>query len=34
MKGQAAQVPPEAKPLFDYLVSKVEARIAELDGKK
>ncbi len=34
MQGQAGQVPPHAKPFFDYLLAKIQARIAELEGKK
>jgi predicted Zn-dependent peptidase len=34
MQAQAAQIPPQMKPMVDYIVSKVEARIAELEGKK
>lgn len=34
MQAQAAQVPPQMKPMLDYIVSKVEQRIAELEGKK
>ena len=34
MQGQAAQIPPQMKPMVDYIVSKVEQRIAELEGKK
>jgi hypothetical protein len=33
MGTQAAQVPPQMKPLLDYVVSKIEARIAELEKK-
>jgi predicted Zn-dependent peptidase len=33
MGAQAAQVPPQMKPLLDYVVAKVEARIAELEKK-
>jgi len=33
MSAQAAQVPPQMKPLLDYVVAKVEARIAELEKK-
>jgi len=32
MKAQAGQVPPQMKPMLDYIMSKVEARIAELEG--
>jgi predicted Zn-dependent peptidase len=36
MRGQASQVPPQMKPLFDFLLKKAEARLAELEkeGKK
>lgn len=35
MQAQAAQIPPQMKPMVDYIVSKVEKRIAELEaGKK
>jgi hypothetical protein len=34
MQAQAAQIPPQMKPVLDYIMSKVEARIAELEGKK
>jgi len=34
MQSQAAQIPPQMKPMVDYIMSKVEARIAELEGKK
>ena len=33
MGAQAAQVPPQMKPFLDYVVSKIEARIAELEKK-
>ncbi len=32
MGAQAAQVPPQMKPLIDFMVSKIEARLAELDA--
>jgi predicted Zn-dependent peptidase len=32
MGAQAAQVPPQMKPLLDYMVGKIEARLAELDS--
>jgi predicted Zn-dependent peptidase len=32
MGAQAAQVPPQMKPLLDYMVAKIEARLAELDA--
>jgi predicted Zn-dependent peptidase len=32
MGAQAAQVPPQMKPLLDYMVSKIEARLAELEA--
>ena len=32
MRGQSAQVPPDFKPMLNYLMSKLEARIAELEG--
>ncbi|MEY2714432.1 MAG: hypothetical protein RIT24_775, partial [Planctomycetota bacterium] len=35
MQAQAAQIPPQMKPMVDYIMSKVEKRIAELEaGKK
>ena len=36
MRGQAAQVPPQMKPIFDLLLKRAEARLAELEkeGKK
>jgi predicted Zn-dependent peptidase len=33
MGAQAAQVPPQMKPMLDFMVSKIEARIAELEKK-
>jgi len=33
MGAQAAQVPPQMKPMLDYMVSKIEARLAELEKK-
>ena len=33
MGAQSAQVPPQMKPFLDYVVSKIEARIAELEKK-
>jgi predicted Zn-dependent peptidase len=32
MQAQAAQVPPQMKPMFDFLTSKVEQRIGELEA--
>ncbi|MFN5496794.1 MAG: M16 family metallopeptidase [bacterium] len=32
MTAQAAQVPPQMKPIFDYIQTKIEARLAELDA--
>jgi len=32
MGAQAAQVPPQMKPLLDFMVSKIEARLAELEA--
>lgn len=34
MQAQAGQVPPEAKPLFDLILRRGQARLAELEGKK
>ena len=36
MRGQAAQVPPQMKPIFDLLLKRAEERLAELEkeGKK
>ena len=34
MQAQAAQIPPQMKPMVDYIMSKVESRIAELEGGK
>ena len=36
MRGQASQVPPQMKPLFDFLLKKAEERLTELakEGKK
>ena len=36
MRGQAGQVPAEAKPIFDLLLKRAEERLAELEkeGKK
>ena len=36
MRGQAGQVPPQMKPLFDLLLKKAEERLQELEkeGKK
>ncbi len=31
MRGQASMVPAEAKPLFDYILSELEAKVAELE---
>jgi hypothetical protein len=31
MGAQAEQVPPQMKPLLEYMVSKIEARLAELE---
>ncbi|MBP9948431.1 MAG: hypothetical protein KBH14_18630, partial [Vicinamibacteria bacterium] len=31
MRGQAGQVPPQMKPLFDLLMKKAEERVAELE---
>jgi predicted Zn-dependent peptidase len=33
MGAQAAQVPPQMKPMLEYMVSKIEARLAELEKK-
>ena len=33
MGAQAAQVPPQMKPVLEYMVSKIEARLAELEKK-
>jgi predicted Zn-dependent peptidase len=32
MTAQAAQVPPQMKPILDYIQTKIEARLAELDA--
>jgi predicted Zn-dependent peptidase len=32
MRSQSAEVPPDFKPMLNYLMSKLEARIAELEG--
>ena len=32
MTGQVSQVPPQMKPLFDYILSKIEERLAQLDA--
>jgi len=32
MQAQAAQIPPQMKPMVDYIMSKVEKRIAELEA--
>jgi hypothetical protein len=32
MTGQVSQVPPHMKPLFDYILSKIEERLAQLDA--
>ncbi|MDA0802263.1 MAG: pitrilysin family protein [Planctomycetota bacterium] len=32
MEAQGAQMPPEAKPLMDYVMKKAKARLAELEG--
>ncbi|MFM7051387.1 MAG: M16 family metallopeptidase [Planctomycetota bacterium] len=32
MKANAAQMPPQMKPIIEYVMSKVEARIAELEA--
>jgi hypothetical protein len=34
MQAQAAQIPPQMKPMVDYIMSKVEKRIAELESSK
>jgi hypothetical protein len=31
MGAQAEQVPPQMKPLLEYMISKIEARLAELE---
>jgi hypothetical protein len=33
MGAQVAQVPPQMKPVLEYMVSKIEARLAELEKK-
>jgi len=33
MEGQVANVPPQAKPIFDYLLNKLRARIQKLEAK-
>ncbi len=33
MEGQAAQVPPQAKPIFDYLLKKLRDRVQKLESK-
>ncbi|MDI9402602.1 MAG: pitrilysin family protein [Limnohabitans sp.] len=33
MSAQAAQIPPQMKPMVDFMASKIEARIAELEKK-
>ena len=33
MRGQAAQVPPQMKPMFDFMIGRIEARLAELEKK-
>jgi hypothetical protein len=32
MEAQVAQVPPQMKPMFDYMKKKIQARIAELEA--
>ena len=34
MQSQAEQVPPQMKPLFDFILAKIEARLAELEAGK
>jgi predicted Zn-dependent peptidase len=34
MNAQAAQLPPSMKPLVEYIMAKMEARLAELDAAK
>jgi hypothetical protein len=34
MQSQAEQVPPQMKPFFDFILAKIEARLAELEAKK
>jgi hypothetical protein len=34
MRGQAGQVPPQVKPIFDLLLKRAEERLAELEKEK
>jgi predicted Zn-dependent peptidase len=34
MRAQATQIPPQMKPMVDFIVSKIEARLAELESNK
>ena len=32
MEQQAGQVPPQMKPMFEYLKQRIQARLAEVQG--